>query len=100
MKKEDSEFNILPKPNVFWFIWLILDLIELLYDYLEGNWTGVKHQIGDNNDGTITVITQVFFKGEIIHEWNETADKMYLSEIKSDHKLEGKEYIKEHKLTA
>jgi hypothetical protein len=79
---------------------LLIELITLiavwLIKYFQAN--GIKHIVGDNHDGTVTVITQVTIDSEIRKEWNETANSRFLNEMKRDHKVIGKEFIKEYKV--
>lgn len=79
---------------------LIIQLLTLFFmwiiKYYENN--RIKHIVGDNHDGTLTVITQITIDGEIRKEWNETAKTKFLDEMKSDHKIIGKNFIKEYKL--
>ena len=73
---------------------LLFQLIGIIVQYFLDN--RVKLIVGDNCDGTTTVITQVIYKGEIKEEWDETADSIYLSELKSDNKAIGKKKLKEY----
>ncbi len=75
---------------------LLFDLIYLLIQYFLDN--RIKQIVGDNGNGTVTVITQVIYKGEIKEEWDETAKTRFLKEMKDDNKEIGKRKLKEYNL--
>ena len=78
-----------------WLFEVIINIVAAIIKETQDN--GVKHSVIKNDDGTVTLTTKVMYKGEKVKEWDETADKYFLGEMKSNHKKEGKELLKNKK---